>query len=73
MDIGRTVYPNITLYTQNISFHYQTLVAGQMYSVVVRATSNGAQRLDAIASSDSVEVGQTCPASEDLQRVLSMW
>ena len=72
MDIGGTVYPNITLYTQNISFHYQTLVAGQMYNVVVRATSNGAQRLGAIASSDSVEVGHASLASNDMQRVLSM-
>ena len=56
MDFGGTVFPNLTLYTQNISFRYQTLVAGQTYNVAIRATNNGAQRLNSTASSDGVEV-----------------
>lgn len=50
------MFPNLTLYTQNISFHYQALVAGQTYNVAIRATNNGAQRLNGTASSDGVEV-----------------
>ena len=50
------MFSNLTLYTQNVSFQYQTLVAGQTYHVAVRATNNGAQRLNATASSDGVEV-----------------
>ena len=56
MSIGGSTFPNLTVLTQNISFHYQTLVPGDYYNVVVRATNNGAQRLNATASSDSVEV-----------------
>ena len=56
MSIGESTFPNLTLYTQNISFHYQMLVPGQYYNVIVRATNYGAQRLNATASSDSVEV-----------------
>ena len=63
MSFGGAVFSNLTLYTQNVSFHYQTLVAGQTYHVAVRATNNGAQRLNATASSDGVEVSYspTCP------------
>ncbi len=50
------MFSNLTLFTQNISFHYQTLVAGQTYSVAIRATNNGAQRLNTTASSDGVKV-----------------
>ena len=56
MDFGGAVFSNLTLFTQNISFHYQTLVAGQTYSVAIRATNNGAQRLNTTASSDGVKV-----------------
>lgn len=57
LDIGGAKFNNVTLYTQTISFRYQTLVNGQMYHVLVRATNNGAQRLSATASSDGVVVG----------------
>ena len=56
MNIGGTSFSNATLYMQSISFRYQTLVNGQRYIVLVRATNNGAQRLNSTASSDSVEV-----------------
>lgn len=56
MEVGGASFSNATLYMQSISFRYQTLVNGQRYIVMVRATNNGAQRLNATASSDSVEV-----------------
>ncbi len=62
MDFEGAVFSNLTLFTQNISFHYQTLVAGQTYNVVIRATNNGAQRLNGTATSDGVEVSHILEA-----------
>ena len=56
MTDGGAAFSNLTLFTQNISFHYQNLVLGQTYYVSVRAVNNGVQRLNTTASSDGVEV-----------------
>ena len=76
MSIGGSTFPNLTVLTQNISFHYQTLVPGEYYNVVVRATNNGAQRLNATASSDSVEVRMpsvpSCVGAQQHPRLLLM-
>jgi hypothetical protein len=56
VQINRKTFENVTLRVQNISSPYLSLINGETYYVVVRATNSGAQRLKGNASSAGVKV-----------------